>query len=124
MHFNVSLLLTPLCCDDIHEVTPRVSALAGCNRLVSEPKKKFYVEQKAKAKRSKPMTQAQQRDYMSTFIKNQSSWKLSQLKKLSFEELKTKFEKLIKSIESFVPMETEARVKRHRLQLEQETSKK
>ncbi|GKA69884.1 hypothetical protein Tco_0775948 [Tanacetum coccineum] len=81
-------------------------------------KKKFYAEQKAKAKRSKPMTQAQQREYMST------SWKLSQLKKLSFEELKTEFEKLMKSIESFVPMETEARVKRHGLQLEQETSKK
>ncbi|GKD32475.1 hypothetical protein Tco_1247984 [Tanacetum coccineum] len=58
-------------------------------------KKKYYVEQKAKAKRSKPMTQAQQRDYMSTFIKNQSSWKLAQLKKLTFEELKTKFEKLL-----------------------------
>ncbi|GJV93591.1 putative ribonuclease H-like domain-containing protein [Tanacetum coccineum] len=87
-------------------------------------KKKFYAEQKAKAKRSKPMTQAQQREYMSTFIKNQSSWKLSQLKKLSFEELKTEFEKLMKSIESCVPMETEARVKRHGLQLEQETSKK
>ncbi|GJT81193.1 zinc finger, CCHC-type containing protein [Tanacetum coccineum] len=32
--FSVSLLLTPLCCDDIHDVTPRVSALAGydnCN---------------------------------------------------------------------------------------------
>ncbi|GJV86745.1 hypothetical protein Tco_1530683 [Tanacetum coccineum] len=87
-------------------------------------KKKFYAEQKAKAKRSKPMTQAQQRDYMSTFIKNQSSWKLTQLKKLTFNELKTEFEKLVKSIENFVPMETEARVKRHRLQLEQETSKK
>ncbi|GJR23083.1 hypothetical protein Tco_0971610, partial [Tanacetum coccineum] len=32
-------------------------------------KKKFYAEQKAKAKRSKPMTQAQQREYMSTFIR-------------------------------------------------------
>ncbi|GJU66838.1 reverse transcriptase domain-containing protein [Tanacetum coccineum] len=32
--FSVSLLLTPLCCDDIHNVTPRVSALAGYdNRL-------------------------------------------------------------------------------------------
>nr|GEU74674.1 hypothetical protein [Tanacetum cinerariifolium] len=29
-----SLLLTPLCCDDIHLVTPRVSALAGCDNLV------------------------------------------------------------------------------------------
>ncbi|GKD25780.1 hypothetical protein Tco_1231994 [Tanacetum coccineum] len=41
------------------------------------------------------MTQAQQRDYMSTFVKNQSSWKLTQLKKLTFNELKTKFEKLL-----------------------------
>ncbi|GJX26084.1 hypothetical protein Tco_0232380 [Tanacetum coccineum] len=32
-----SLLLTPLCCDDIHDFTPRVSAQAGCGRLVSEP---------------------------------------------------------------------------------------
>ncbi|GJQ97807.1 reverse transcriptase domain-containing protein [Tanacetum coccineum] len=30
--FSVSLLLTPLCCDDIHDVTPRVSALAGCDK--------------------------------------------------------------------------------------------
>nr|GEV82697.1 hypothetical protein [Tanacetum cinerariifolium] len=28
-----SLLLTLLCCDDIHDVTPRVSALARCDRL-------------------------------------------------------------------------------------------
>ncbi|GJT78869.1 hypothetical protein Tco_1045594 [Tanacetum coccineum] len=32
-----SLLLTPLCCDDIHEVTICVFALAGCDRMVSEP---------------------------------------------------------------------------------------
>nr|GEV40619.1 putative reverse transcriptase domain-containing protein [Tanacetum cinerariifolium] len=30
--FSDSLLLTPFCCDDIHDVTPRVSALAGCDR--------------------------------------------------------------------------------------------
>ncbi|GKB94923.1 hypothetical protein Tco_0981060 [Tanacetum coccineum] len=35
--YSDSLLLTPLCCDDIHDVTPRVSTLAGCDRLVSEP---------------------------------------------------------------------------------------
>ncbi|GKB63176.1 hypothetical protein Tco_0919362 [Tanacetum coccineum] len=75
-------------------------------------KKKYYAEQKAKAKRDKPMTQAQQRDYMSTFIKNQSSWKMAQLKKLTFEELKVEFEKLMRSIESFVPMGSEERVKR------------
>ncbi|GJZ07873.1 hypothetical protein Tco_0542156 [Tanacetum coccineum] len=27
----------PLCCNDIHEVPPRASALAGCDRLVLEP---------------------------------------------------------------------------------------
>ncbi|GJT37613.1 hypothetical protein Tco_0937478 [Tanacetum coccineum] len=32
-YVNFSLLLTPLCCDDTHDVTPRVSALAGCDRL-------------------------------------------------------------------------------------------
>nr|GEZ98143.1 hypothetical protein [Tanacetum cinerariifolium] len=32
-----SLLLTSMCCDDAYHVTPRVFALAGCDRLVSEP---------------------------------------------------------------------------------------
>ncbi|GJU52137.1 hypothetical protein Tco_1225851 [Tanacetum coccineum] len=37
---------------------------------------------------------------------------MAQLKKLTFEELKDEFENLMKSIESFVPMGTEERVKR------------
>ncbi|GKF48558.1 hypothetical protein Tco_0141809, partial [Tanacetum coccineum] len=57
-------------------------------------------------------------------IKNQSTWKLDQLKKLTFKELKTEFEKLVKSIESFVLIGSEERVKRQGIQLEQETSKK
>ncbi|GJY05704.1 putative reverse transcriptase domain-containing protein [Tanacetum coccineum] len=32
-----SLLLTSMCCDDAYLVMPRVSALVGCDRLVSEP---------------------------------------------------------------------------------------
>ncbi|GJS55487.1 hypothetical protein Tco_0628849 [Tanacetum coccineum] len=55
-------------------------------------KKKFYAEEKAKARRSKPMTQAHQRDYI--ILKN------------------------------FMPMETDKRVKRQGVQLEQEFSKK
>ncbi|GKD68039.1 hypothetical protein Tco_1322129 [Tanacetum coccineum] len=35
--FSDSLLLTPLCCDDIHDVTPRISALAGCDIYDEEP---------------------------------------------------------------------------------------
>ncbi|GJR45380.1 hypothetical protein Tco_1313483 [Tanacetum coccineum] len=49
--FSDSLLLTPLCCDDIHDVTPRISALAGCDTMdralalqeALNPFKKIYV---------------------------------------------------------------------------------
>ncbi|GJX11799.1 hypothetical protein Tco_0201658 [Tanacetum coccineum] len=37
LYIEFSILLTPLRCDDTHDVTPRVYALAGCDRLVSEP---------------------------------------------------------------------------------------
>ncbi|GJS86361.1 hypothetical protein Tco_0768997 [Tanacetum coccineum] len=49
---------------------------------------------------------------------------MAQLKKLTFEELKVKFEKMMRSIKSFVPMGSEERVKRAGVQLEQESSKK
>nr|GFA31279.1 hypothetical protein [Tanacetum cinerariifolium] len=41
--YNDSLLLTPLCCDDIHDVTPRVFALAGCDILMLEDGTEFYM---------------------------------------------------------------------------------
>ncbi|GJZ19244.1 hypothetical protein Tco_0555834 [Tanacetum coccineum] len=34
-------------------------------------RKKFFAQQRAKAKRNKPMTPAQQKEYMSNYIKNQ-----------------------------------------------------
>ncbi|GJU23234.1 hypothetical protein Tco_1156576 [Tanacetum coccineum] len=40
-----SLLLTPLCCDDIHDVTPRVFALAGCD--TPQPLKALFDSRKA-----------------------------------------------------------------------------
>ncbi|GJW25003.1 hypothetical protein Tco_0038814 [Tanacetum coccineum] len=49
---------------------------------------------------------------------------MAQLKKLTFEELKVEFEKLMRSIESFVPMGSEKRVKRACVQQEQESLKK
>ena len=50
------------------------------------------------------MTPAQQRQYMMTYLKNQGTWKMAQLKKLTNEEIKDKFEALMRSIERFVPM--------------------
>ncbi|GJY42447.1 hypothetical protein Tco_0429717 [Tanacetum coccineum] len=90
-------------------------------------KKKYFAEQKAKARRNKPMTQAEQRTYMSTYLKNQGTWKLTQLKKLTFAELKEEFEKMVRSIESFVPKDFEiekTRVKRTGIEIQIETSKK
>ncbi|GJU53645.1 hypothetical protein Tco_1227359 [Tanacetum coccineum] len=47
---------------------------------------------------------------MSNFLKNQGTWKLTQLKKLNFKEVKAKaeFEKLVKQLDTYVPMNFEA----------------
>ncbi|GJZ40897.1 hypothetical protein Tco_0587783, partial [Tanacetum coccineum] len=57
-------------------------------------RKKHFAKERAKAKRNKPMTQSQMRIYMSNYLKNQGTWKFSQLKKLKFEEIKEEFEKI------------------------------
>ncbi|GKD11832.1 hypothetical protein Tco_1196239 [Tanacetum coccineum] len=92
--------------------------------LISQ-RRKLIAEQKAKAQRDKPMTQAQQRQYMATYLKNQGAWKLAQIKKLIGEELKEKFEYLMRSMERFMPMDTEKESrKRTGVELQTESSKK
>ncbi|GJR18470.1 probable vacuolar amino acid transporter YPQ1 [Tanacetum coccineum] len=44
------------------------------------------------------------RIYMSNYLMNQGTWKLSQLKKLKFEEIKEEFDKLVQQINTFVPI--------------------
>nr|GEU77665.1 hypothetical protein [Tanacetum cinerariifolium] len=70
-------------------------------------RKRYFTEQKAKAKRKKPMTQAQQRTYMSNCIKHMGSYTLKQLKKLSFDEIKELFEATMRSIKNFSSIESE-----------------
>ncbi|GJQ96249.1 putative ribonuclease H-like domain-containing protein [Tanacetum coccineum] len=73
-----------------------------------EKRRREIREQKLKAKKNKPMTQAEQRNYMMNYVRSQShGWTIPQLKKLSFEELKIQFEKTIRSIENFIPMDSE-----------------
>ncbi|GJR22381.1 hypothetical protein Tco_0970908 [Tanacetum coccineum] len=69
---------------------------------------KLSNKERARAKRNKPMTQSQLRTYMMNYLKNQGTWKLSQLKNLSFEEVKEEFDKLVKQVESFAPINFEA----------------
>ncbi|GJZ35972.1 hypothetical protein Tco_0581789, partial [Tanacetum coccineum] len=90
-------------------------------------RRKHFAEERAKAKRNKPMTQTQLRNYMSNFLKNQGTWKLTQLKKLNFEEVKAEFEKLAKQLDTYVPMNFEATkesLKRFGEELQTKTAKK
>ncbi|GJT09605.1 hypothetical protein Tco_0856647 [Tanacetum coccineum] len=67
----------------------------------------YFAAQKAEAKRNKPMTQAQQRTYMSNCIKHMGSHNLQQLKKLSFYEVNELFETTMKRVNTFTPMESD-----------------
>ncbi|GJR08246.1 hypothetical protein Tco_0790898 [Tanacetum coccineum] len=90
-------------------------------------RRKHFAEERARAKRNKPMTQTQLRNYMLNFLKNQGTWKLTQLKKLNFEEVKAEFEKLVKQLDTYVPMNFEATkesLKRFGEELQTKTAKK
>ncbi|GJW14772.1 putative ribonuclease H-like domain-containing protein [Tanacetum coccineum] len=58
---------------------------------------------------------------------NQGTWKLTQLKKLNFEEVKTEFDKLVKQLDTYVPLNFEATkesLKRFGEELQTKTAKK
>ncbi|GJT26938.1 hypothetical protein Tco_0907213 [Tanacetum coccineum] len=76
--------------------------------LINQRKRNFAA-QKAKAKRNNPMTQAQQRTYMSNYIKHMGNYKLQQLSRLSFDDIKDLFETTMRRANTFLPMETEIR---------------
>ncbi|GJV23212.1 hypothetical protein Tco_1375907 [Tanacetum coccineum] len=76
-------------------------------KLINE-RKRYFAAQRAKERRNKPLTQAQQRSYMSQCIKNIGSHTLKQLKSYSFDEIKNLFETTIRSVHTFVPMERES----------------
>ncbi|GJV04397.1 hypothetical protein Tco_1337966 [Tanacetum coccineum] len=81
-------------------------------RLLAElinQRKRYFAQQRAEERRNKPLTQAQQRTYMSNYIKHMGSHTLQQLKKLSFDELNNLFKATMRRAGAFVPMETEIR---------------
>ncbi|GKD00482.1 hypothetical protein Tco_1170756 [Tanacetum coccineum] len=76
-------------------------------------RKKFFAQQRAEAKRDKPMNPTQQNDYMSNYIKNQEGgYSIKQLKSLSFEQVKDIFKTTIRRVQSFMPMGSELEVQR------------
>ncbi|GKE63371.1 hypothetical protein Tco_1513738 [Tanacetum coccineum] len=96
---------------------------------------------RAKEKRNKPPTKAQNRNAMSTYLKNMARYKHNQLKNKSFDNIQKLFDKAMKRVNTFVDMDTqlvkgsevraegsetrtEGSSKRAGEELEQESSKK
>ncbi|GJS51950.1 hypothetical protein Tco_0625312 [Tanacetum coccineum] len=84
----------------------------GKNKMMKKKRKKgrrerYFSQQRAEERRNKPLTQAQQRTYMSNYIKHMGSHTLQQLKRLSFDELKALFETTMRRVQTFHPIESE-----------------
>ncbi|GKA27416.1 hypothetical protein Tco_0713584 [Tanacetum coccineum] len=79
---------------------------ATIKELINQ-RKRYFAQQRAEERRNKPLTQAQQRTYMSNYIKHMGSHTLQQLKKLSFDELKALFETTMRRVQTFHPIESE-----------------
>ncbi|GJS99321.1 hypothetical protein Tco_0820491 [Tanacetum coccineum] len=79
-------------------------------------------------RRNRPMTQAEQREYMIKYLKSQgNNWKIGQLKKLKPDELKEEFDKCVEKVEKFIPMNSEleaSKLKRTGINLQAKVFKK
>ncbi|GJY16930.1 putative ribonuclease H-like domain-containing protein [Tanacetum coccineum] len=82
--------------------------------------RKLFAQQRAEAKRNKPMTPAQQKEYMSNYIKNQEGgYSIKQLKSLSFEQVKEIFETTIRKIREALALGEESAEKEKELSKEE-----
>ncbi|GJS23769.1 hypothetical protein Tco_0452401 [Tanacetum coccineum] len=93
-------------------------------------RKRAFAEQTAKEKRDRPMTPAQQREYMRVFVKNQSTtiystgWSMKYVKSLADEQLIAEFEKIRMAVADLKSNELRRTLKRAGEALEPDTSKK
>ncbi|GJT51347.1 ribonuclease H-like domain-containing protein [Tanacetum coccineum] len=71
-----------------------------------DKRKKHFAKLRAKKIRRKPPTKAQKRNQMSTYLRNMAGYKHTQLKNKSFEEIQMLFEKEMKRVNTFVPMDS------------------
>ncbi|GJT39940.1 hypothetical protein Tco_0939805 [Tanacetum coccineum] len=72
-----------------------------------EENKKFFVAKRAKVKRNKPPTKAQQRKMMCTYLKNMAGYKMQDLRHFDDGTIKEKFDKAFARTNEFVPVEKE-----------------
>ncbi|GJS66602.1 retrovirus-related pol polyprotein from transposon TNT 1-94 [Tanacetum coccineum] len=90
-------------------------------------RRKHFAAKRAKEKRKKPPTQAQQRKIMCTYLKNMEGKKPKDLKNKSFDSIQKMFDRAFKKVNTFVEFRTdlvEGSSKRAGDELEQEVTKK
>ncbi|GJZ79242.1 hypothetical protein Tco_0644079 [Tanacetum coccineum] len=71
-------------------------------------RRNILAEEKRKSKKKKPMTQSSMRNIFDEILKESRDMEAIQLKNLSFEEVKEEFDKLVKQVESFAPINFKA----------------
>ncbi|GJY37747.1 hypothetical protein Tco_0424111 [Tanacetum coccineum] len=97
--------------------------------LIAE-RRRAFAAQRFQEKRNKPMTYAQQKAYMRTFVKNQSTsiyttgWTMKHVKSLSDEQLKSEFEKIRTAVADRQSQNIRRTLKRAGEALEHDVSKK
>nr|GEU44765.1 uncharacterized mitochondrial protein AtMg00810-like [Tanacetum cinerariifolium] len=67
-----------------------------------EKRIKLFAAKRAKEKRNKPPTRAQQRSIMCIYLKNMEGWKLNSLKNKSLANIQELFDKAMKRVNTFV----------------------
>ncbi|GKB91544.1 hypothetical protein Tco_0963816 [Tanacetum coccineum] len=70
-----------------------------------DKRKKHFARLRAEEQRRKPLTKAQRRNQMCTYLKNMAGFTHNQLKNKNFEEIQKAFNKTMNWINSFVPMD-------------------
>ncbi|GJT70873.1 hypothetical protein Tco_1030159 [Tanacetum coccineum] len=124
VHANQGLT-ADLLCPDVTEDNFAERMVA----LIAKRRRDFAV-QRFKDKLNKPMTYAQQKAYMRTFVKNQSStiyttgWTMKHVKSFSDEQLKTEFDKIRAAVAELKSQNIRRSLKRPSANLEQDSSKK
>ncbi|GJW92520.1 hypothetical protein Tco_0170073, partial [Tanacetum coccineum] len=72
-----------------------------------DKRKKHFARLEAEEQRRKPLTKAQKRNQMCTYLKNMTGFTHNQLKNKSFDEVQKAFNKTMSWIDLFVPVDSE-----------------
>ncbi|GJW45125.1 hypothetical protein Tco_0073924 [Tanacetum coccineum] len=70
-------------------------------------RKNHFARLRAEEQRRKPLTKAQKKSQISTYLKNMAGYTYKQMKNKSYNEIQEAFERTMKGIDTFVPMDQE-----------------